>query len=156
MEFVSGKPREFFIGALVTRPPDVVQELASTSSVDFGVEDFGYFVFEVSVDFDRRRRGYDAIRNFVRGVGLELRDVEDGVNTSEGVGKSEGERVSAGPGDNLVGSEILLRELCGGTGGAEELGFDECVLSNLEVRCRGTPEVSVTLIAFLRVSNDNL
>ena len=90
-------------GALISGPPDEIEEwtcLAAT--VDLGVEDFGDLVLLFSVDLDRRWRRLDAVGDGVRSGGLELRDVEDGMNGVHGIGKREGEGMGTGLSDDGV------------------------------------------------------
>ena len=82
-EFGGGEPGGFFISAFVASPSDEVLELASASFVDLGIKDFADFKLEFAVNFDRRRRSWDATRDFTGSVELEHGDVEDGVDCAE-------------------------------------------------------------------------
>ena len=81
--FVHGKPGSFFISTFITQPPDIVEQLASSAFVDFGIEDFGYFVFEIAFDFDWRGRRLGTVRDGTRCVRFEHGDMEYGVYGSE-------------------------------------------------------------------------
>ena len=68
-----------------------VKELASASTIYLRVKDLGDLVLDFAFNFDRRWRRYNPIGDLVRSCGLEHGDVEDGMNTMNGVGESEGE-----------------------------------------------------------------
>ena len=56
-EFGREHPGHLLISAFITSPAGQVQEVTvSSASVYLGVKDFGYFVLDVAVDFDWRRR----------------------------------------------------------------------------------------------------
>ena len=79
-EFGGRKPRGFFVSPLVAGPANKVKQLALAPAIDAGVQDFGDFVFGLSVDFYWRRRRLRAIREGVRSCRFELRNMEDRVN----------------------------------------------------------------------------
>ena len=98
----SREPGGFFISAFVTSPSDEVLELASASFVDLGIKDFADFKLEFAVNFDRRRRSWDATRDFTGSVELEHGDVEHGVNSTHGVRESESPGLGTDLADDFV------------------------------------------------------
>jgi hypothetical protein len=121
--------------------------------IDLGVENLGDLKLLFSVDSDWRGRRLDAIGNGVRRSRFKLRHMEDGVNGSHGVGKSEGVGVGADLGNHFEGAKILFGELLGGSGCPEEVGFDVGLASNLKVWSRSLLQISVVLITFLGFSD---
>ena len=71
--------------------------------------------------------------NFIWKSGLKHGDMENRVDTSESVGKSEGKGMGSGFRKDLEGSQELVGKLVGWSGGVEELSFDESLLSYGEV-----------------------
>ena len=84
-EFRSKDPGGFFVSAFITGPTDQIQGFAAAPTVDLGVENFGDFVLRLSIHKDRRWRRLDAPGDGVRSCGLELGDMEDGVDGAHGV-----------------------------------------------------------------------
>ena len=78
IEFSGKKPQSFFVGTCITSPADKVEELAVTPSpINFRVKDFLDFIFDFSVDLDRRRRRLNSVRNSAWMGEFKLGDVED-------------------------------------------------------------------------------
>lgn len=69
----------------------------------------------------------------VRGSGLELGDMEDGVYRAHGVREFEGERVSPGACDDGIRPEKRLRKFLGRAGGTDVLSADVGLVADLEV-----------------------
>ena len=76
------------------------------------------------------------VRNFIQKSRLKHGDMENGVDTSESVRKSEGKGMGSCFRKDLKRSLELVRKLVGWSGGAEELSFDESLLSYGEVWSR--------------------
>ncbi len=125
----------------------------SAPAINLGVEDLGDFVLGFSVDLDQRGRSLDTSGNGVRSFGLKLGDMEYGVDSPHGFGKTEGEGVSSGLSDDLVRAQKLLRELLRGASGTDELGTDIGVVSDLEVRSWQTMLVGLDLVTGLSFGN---
>jgi hypothetical protein len=121
--------------------------------IDLGVENLRDLKLLFSIDSGRRGRRLDAIGDGVRRSRLKLRHMEDGVNGSHGVGKSEGVGVGADLGNYFEGAKILFGELLGGSGCLEELCFDVGLASDLKVRSQSSLQISVVLIMFLGFSD---
>ena len=85
-------------------------ELALQAVIDRGIQNFQNLILFVVVDLDQRWRGDFAVRDGAGGVGFELRDVEDWVNTTHIRGQLEGDGVGAGMCDDLVRTKIFLQE----------------------------------------------
>jgi hypothetical protein len=81
---LSGLPCLSFVVVVgVSFPLDKVEKRISVSSVEFRVEDYFDFVFELTFDFDRRRKWLYAVRNSVRGMRFEQHNVKYRVNMTE-------------------------------------------------------------------------
>ena len=145
------EPRRFFIGTCVTSPADKVEDLAVTPSpINFRVKDFLDFVFDFSVDLDRRWRRLNPIRKGTWVGEFELGDVEDGVHGFHSVGESEREGVTTRLRYDCEGSEVLVGELLGGARRPEVLSFHVDFISYLEIWRSGSSGICGTLIALLR------
>ena len=144
------EPRSFFVGTCITSPADKVEELAVTPSlIDFRVKDFLNFVFDFSVDLDRRRQRLGPIWNGTWVGEFELGDVEDGVHGFHSVGELEREGVTTGLRYDCEGSEVLVGELLGGACRPEVLSFHIDFISYLEIRQSRSSSVCRALIALL-------
>ena len=117
-EVGGSSPLIFFVSTFITHPVYVVEQLASgpASEVVFQVQDFADFVFDIAVDFDRFRRWWLSIRELVWSGGLNLRDVEDGVNESEFMRESETNGVLANMVNDFERTEEWFGELAGRSG----------------------------------------
>ena len=119
------------------------------SLIDFRVKDFLDFIFDFSVDLDRRRRRLDPIRNGTWVGEFELGDMEDRVHGFHSVRESEREGVTTGLRYDCEGSEVLVGELLGGACRPEVLSFHVDFISYLEIWRSGSSGVCGTLIALL-------
>ena len=145
------EPQSFFVGTCVTSPADKVEELAVMPSlINFRVKDFLDFIFDFSVNLNRRRRRLDLIRNGTWVGEFELGDVEDRVHRFHSVRESECEGVTTGLRYDCEGSEVLVGELLGGARRPEVLSFHVDFFSYLEIRRSGSSGVCGALIALLR------
>ena len=68
--------------------------------------------------------------------------MKDGVDGSEGIRELKGERIGASLSNDVVGTEILFRELLQRMSGAEVFGFDEYLITNLEIQCQRSVFIS--------------
>ena len=153
-EFGGEHPRRFFVRTFVSGPSDQIQEFAGAASVvDLGVKNCLNLVFRFSVDFDRRRRRLNAIRDGVRCCWFQLRNVKDRMYGPHTFGESKGEGVRSDLGDDFEGAQVLLGKLLGRSSGSEESCFDEDVISDLELRCGHSSCVSRTLVSALGFSD---
>ena len=144
------EPRSFFISTCITSPVDKVEELAVMPSlIDFRVKDFLNFVFDFSIDLNRRQQRLDPIRNSTWVGEFELGDVEDRVHRFHSVGESEREGVTTGLRYDCEGSKVLVRELLGGVHRLEVLSFHVDFISYLEIWRSGSSGVYGALIALL-------
>ena len=144
------EPRSFFVSTCVTSPADKIEELAVTPSpINFRVKDFLNFIFDFSVDLDRRRRRLNSIQNSVRMGEFELGDVEDRMHRLHRVRESECEGMSTRLRDDCEGSEVLVGELLGGARRPEVLSFHVDFISYLEIRRSGSSGVCGALIVLL-------
>ena len=124
IEFSGKQPRSFFVGTCITSPGDKVEELAVTPSpINFRVKDFLNFVFDFSVDLNRRWWRLNSIRNGAWVGEFELGDMEARVHGFHSVGESEREGMSTRLRDDCEGSEVLVGELLGGAHRQEVLSF---------------------------------
>ena len=73
-------------------------------------------------------------QNLIWKSGLKHGDMENGVDTSESVGKSEGKGMGSSFHKDIKGSYEFVGKLVGWSGGAEELRFDKSLLSYSEVQ----------------------
>ena len=145
------EPRSFFVGTCITSPADKIEELAVTPSpINFRVKDFLNFIFDFSVDLDRRWRRLNTIRNSVRMGEFELGDVEDRMHRLHRVAESECEGMSTRLRDDCEGSEVLVGELLGGACRPEVLSFHIDFISYLEIWWSRSLSICRALIALLR------
>ena len=105
----------------------------ASSVVDFRVQNFFDFVFDFSIDFDRRWRRLDVVGNTALVGGLELRHVEYWVHGLHGVGELECEGEQSRFGYYFKGSEILVGELLGWACRPEKLRFHIDLITYLEI-----------------------
>ena len=124
--------------------------------VNFGIKDFGDLILKFPLNIDSQRWRLNTIRNFIRDSGFEHGDMENRMNATECVWKTEGERMRSGLSQNLKGTQELLRKFLGGTGSMEELGFNKGLLTNCEVRSRKASGVSGSLITDLSLGESCL
>ena len=144
------EPRSFFVSTCVTSPADKIEELAVTPSpINFRVKDFLNFIFDFSVDLDRRRRRLNSIQNSARMGEFKLGDVEDRMHRLHRIGETECEGMSTRLRDDCEGSEVLVRELLGGACRLEVLSFHVDFISYLEIWWGGSSGVCGALIALL-------
>ena len=88
-KFCGGKLRKFFVGIFIAEPADKVEEFAGTMAVDFGIGHLSDLILQFSLNIDWWRRRLNTVRNFVWSCGFKHRDMKDGVDTTESVGKTE-------------------------------------------------------------------
>ena len=144
------RSHSFFVGTCITSPADKVEELAVTPSlIDFRVKDFLDFIFNFSVDLDRRQQRLDLIQNGTWVGEFELGDVKDGVHGFHSVGESEHEGVTTRLRYDCEGSEVLVGELLGGARRPEVLSFHIDFISYLEIWWSGSSGICGTLITLL-------
>jgi hypothetical protein len=93
----------------------------------------------------------DSVRDDVQSRRFELGDMEDRVYGSHSIWKADGEGMRAWAGYDIEGSKDLFGQFLQWTGGVKILGFDEDLLSNLEIRCGFTSSISRVLISILRI-----
>ena len=150
IKFSGKQPRSFFVGTCITSPADKVEELAVTPSpINFRVKDFLDFIFDFSVDLNRRRRRLNSIRNGAWVGEFELGDMEDGVHGFHSVGESECEGMSTRLHYDCKGSEVLVRELLGGAHRPKVLHFHIDFISYFEIWRSGSSSICRALIALL-------
>ena len=144
------EPQSFLVGTCISSPADKVQELAVTPSpISLRVKDFLDFIFDFSVDLNRRWWRLNSIRNGAWVGEFKLGDMEDGVHRFHSVGESEREGMSTGLCYDCEGSEVLVRELLGGARRPEVLSFHIDFISYLEIWQSGSSGVCRALIALL-------
>jgi hypothetical protein len=114
--------------------------------VGLGVKDFGDLVLGFAVNFDWRWRRLGPLQNGVQDQRLEHRDMEDRVDCTYAVQKSQSVRPEAHSGDHLKGTEILLSQFLRGPSGSEELHFDKCIGSNSKFGGRSPTSICRDLV----------
>jgi hypothetical protein len=126
--------------------------LTSTSSTfNLGVKDFGDLVFWFPIDCDGWGRWLNSVRDGVRSCGFELGDMENRVDRSHSIRKTDGEGMRTRTSYDIERSKVLFGQFLRWTSGAEILRFDEDLLSDLEIWCGFTSSVSRALISILRI-----
>ena len=117
-EVGGSSPLIFFVSTFITHPVYVVEQLASgpASEVIFRVQNFADFVFNITVDLNRFGRRQLSTRESVWNGGLDLRDVEDGVNELEFMRESEMNGVLAYVVDDFERTEERFGKLAGRSG----------------------------------------
>ena len=144
------EPQSFLVGTCISSPADKVQELAVTPSpISLRVEDFLDFIFDFSVNLNRRWWRLNSIRNGAWVGEFKLGDMEDGVHRFHSVGELEREGMSTGLRYDCEGSEVLVGELLGGACRPEVLSFHVDFISYLEIWWSGSSGVCRALIALL-------
>ena len=124
---------------LIAQPFDVIPELNLIPPVDLGINNGAEFVILLAIKyFDGTRRFRFTSGEWIREMGLKLRDMEDGVDPGESLWKTDGIGSSGRLLDNFVGSKMCFRELTCRTGSSNELGSDEYLISNFEDGVRFT------------------
>ena len=79
-EFIGCSPSSFFVNSFITCPANQIEEFALSSTIYFGVEYFGNFIFRGVVNNNRRRRILDSIRDCVWSMRFKHRNMEYSVN----------------------------------------------------------------------------
>ena len=75
------EPQCFFIDTCISSPADKVEELTvMPSPINFRVEDLFNFIFDFSIDLDRRWWRLNSIQNGAWVGEFKLGDMEDGVH----------------------------------------------------------------------------
>ena len=120
------------------------------SPINFRVKDFLNFIFDFSIDHDRRQRRLNSIRNSVQMGEFELGDMEDRMHRLHRVGELECEGMSTRLRDDCEGSKVLVGELLGGARRPEVLSFHIDFISYLEIWQSRSSSVCGALIALLR------
>ena len=93
------------------------------------------------------------MRNGTRNKRFEYGNVVNRVNRFHGIGETECEGLRTNFVDDFKRSEVFFGEFARGTGGAEELCFDEDLLTDLEVRRRFSTGIRRSLVSLLRDRN---
>ena len=106
------------------------------SLVKFRVEDFHNFKLFLAINLDWQRRRLNSVGNRVGNVWLELRDVEDQVDSGKIWRELEFVGKGTGPTDYLERAEILLRELHGRLSRANVFGRDISIRADKKLRMR--------------------
>jgi hypothetical protein len=134
-EFGRKDPLCFFISTFITSPADKVYQVAgSMTPVSLGIKNFGDLVLGFTVNFNWLRRGLGPLQNGVWDRRLDHRDMEDQVDCTHAVRKSQSVRPEAHLGDSLKGTEIFLSQFLQGRSGPEELCFDKRIGSDSKFR----------------------
>ena len=82
--------------------------------------------------------------------------MKDGVDGLEGIRELKGEGMGAGLCDDVVGTEILFRELRRRMSGVEVFGFDKYFIADLKIRCQRSVFISRDLVSFLSIGDCRL
>ena len=93
------------------------------SPINFRVKDFLDFIFDFSIDLNRRWRRLNSIQNGAWVGEFELGDMEDRVHGFHSVGESECEGMSTRLCYDCEGSKVLVGEFLGGACRPEVLSF---------------------------------
>ena len=84
------EPQSFLVGTCVSSPADKIEELAvMPSPISFRVEDFFNFIFDFSINLNRRWQRLNSIWNGAWVGKFELGDMEDRVYGFHSVGELE-------------------------------------------------------------------
>ena len=84
IDVVSGNPTILLVCVLITNPFHEMPEWCPEPAIDLGVDDlFDFEVFFAVNEFDRSRRRLFSTGERIRKVRLELRDMENRMNTGE-------------------------------------------------------------------------
>src|SRR6266481_5515940 len=121
--------------------------------VQFRVQDLSDLELWLVVDHDWWQWGLCSTWNRVGGCGLQHRHVEDRVDRTKAVRKSQGDREGPRLRDDLVGPQELVGQLLGWPSHTEKLSFDESLATNRKGWGRQSPRVRGSLIAFLGIGH---
>ena len=102
--------------------------------VDLCVENFGYFILGLAINFNWWRGCLDSVWKGVGSHRFEHRNMKDRVDCTHAVWKPKSVRSGASLGDHFKGAKVLFGKLLQGLSGVEELCFDKCMRSNSELR----------------------
>ena len=132
------------------KPLDVITKRATTVAlIDFRVQDTRELEVLVSVDdFDGTQRILFASGERVRKVRLDSGNMENRVDARKGLRKADAIGSTGSLFLDFVRTEVSLGKLLGGTGGRNELGGNEDLVSDLEDGVGRTFLVSNLLVTF--------
>jgi len=107
-EVNSRNPAVFLVSAFITCPMNNVKQFAGfpVLVIVFGVRNFPEFIFYIIVNHNGFRWWRSPVIKAVRDMGLELRDVENGMHPAEVVGKRDTNRVPTNAVDNFEGTNV--------------------------------------------------
>ena len=150
VKFHGKEPQSFLVSTSVTSPVDQIEELAMMPSpINLRVEDFFNFIFDFSVDLDRRQWRLNSIQNGAWVGEFELGDMEDRMHRLHRVVESECEGMGTRLHYDCEGSEVLVRELLGGVRRPKVLCFHIDFISYFEIWRSGSSGICGALIALL-------
>src|SRR5215475_6848222 len=150
LHVVGSYPSLPLISVLVTEPLNLVAERHAVTTIDDGINDLVDLEFGFAIGLLRRGRVVNAAGNGGFGCGLEHGGVEDWVDMAIFIGQAEGDRVSAGAGDDLERAAILVRKLPGRAYHTEVLGLDISLFADAEVGCGRAAGIGVVALSLLR------
>src|SRR6201996_2633601 len=152
-----GNPIVLFVGVLVAQPFHIVPELfrrVLEPPINFRIYYLFDFVVRFAVNnFYGRRRWLFTLRERIRRVRFELRNMEYRMNAFQRLRESDGIGSRARFTDYFVGSEMIFGEFLRGSGGPEVFCGDEDIVTDFYVRVRTASLISRFFIALLSKSN---
>lgn len=132
-EFGSRDPSEFFISTFITQPLNTIEKRASEPTVEFGVKDLCNLIPFFTVDFDWRWRWLGMIGNGIGFHGLQLRDMEYGMNRMEIYRKLESEGMGSRLSNDIEWSKEFLREFHGRASSPDVLSNEVDFITYFEI-----------------------
>jgi hypothetical protein len=145
------EPLIFFVSSFITHPSNIVVQFARrpASEVVFRVQDVADFVFDFAFNFNGFRRRWLTVGKSIRNGGLDLRDVEYGMEESEFMRESETNGVLAYTVNDLEGTEVWFGELASRSSCPNILGEKEDHVARVYFGWRNSSLIGGNLISFL-------
>ena len=119
------------------------------SPINIRVQDLFNFIFDFSIDLDRRRQRLNSIWNSTWVGEFELGDVEDRMHRLHRVRELECEGMGTGLRYDCKGSKVLVGELLGGVHRPKVLSFHVDFISYFEIWQSRSSGICRTLVVLL-------
>jgi hypothetical protein len=145
------EPLIFFVSSFITHPLNIVVQFARrpASEVVFRVQDVMDFIFNFTFNFNGFRRWWLMVGKSIRNGGLDLRDVEYGMEESEFMRESETNGVLAYTVNDLEGTEVWFGKLASRSSRPNILGEKEDLVARVYFGWQNSLLIGGNLISFL-------
>jgi hypothetical protein len=145
------EPLIFFVSSFITHPSNIVVQFARrpASEVVFQVQDVADFVFDFAFNFNGFRRRWLTVGKSIQNRGLDLQDVEYGMEESEFMRELETNGVLAYTVNDLEGTEVWFSELASRSSRPNILGEKKDHVARVYFGWRNSSLIGRNLISFL-------